>query len=149
MGSDQLYQIALRMRELKQMNKTFGGVCLFWDPAQLKPVFQRFVSKKPCSEEYHLAYGDGSEPLWRSFRVIFLMENHRQGNDKTYAEILNRMRIGEQTKEDIGLLNHPDLKAKQSTFQNWNQISSRIYKKMDQYVTQDFQTYWNSRLEQE
>ena len=119
MGSDQLYQIDLRLRELKQMNKTFGGVsvCLFGDPAQLKPVRQRFVSDKPCSEEYHLAYGDGSESLWRSFRVIFLMENHRQGNHKTYAEILNRMRVGEQTKEDIELLktrvrpkNHPDLK---------------------------------------
>ena len=103
MGSDQLYQIDLRLRELKQMNKTFGGVsvCLFGDPAQLKPVRQRFVSDKPCSEEYHLAYGDGSESLWRSFKVIFLTENHRQGNDQTYAEILNRMRVGEHTKEEL------------------------------------------------
>ena len=46
------------------------------------------------------------------------MKNHRQGNDKPYADLLNRIRVGEQTKEDITLLktrvrsaNHPDLKT--------------------------------------
>ena len=49
--------------------------------------------------------------------MINLTENHRQGNDKTYAEILNRIRVGEQTIEDLDILrkrvrpkNHPDLK---------------------------------------
>ena len=90
---------------------------MFGDPAQLKPVRQRFVSDKPSSTEYHLAYGNGSDSLWRSFDGIFLVENHRQGNHKTYAEILNRMRVGKQTKADIAILktrvrpkNHPDLK---------------------------------------
>ena len=43
--------------------------------------------------------------------------NRRQGKDKPYAELLNRIRVGKQTKEDIALLktrvrpkNHPDLK---------------------------------------
>ena len=37
MKSDQLYQIDLRLRELKQNNKVFGGIaiCLLGDPAQL------------------------------------------------------------------------------------------------------------------
>ena len=77
----------------------------------------RFIFDKPNSEEYKLAYGDGSESLWRSFNVIMLTENHRQGNDKTYGDLLNRIRIGDQTNEDMDLLrtrirpkNYPDLK---------------------------------------
>jgi hypothetical protein len=46
-----------------------------------------------------------------------LEENHRQGKDKTYAEVLNRIRTGDQTEEDINQLmkrvrpkGHADLK---------------------------------------
>ena len=114
-----LYRLDLRMKELKINNRPFGGVSVYLmgDPAQLKPVLGRFIFDKPNSEEYQLAYGDGTESLWRSFNVIMLTENHRQGNDKTYGDMLNRIRIGEQTNEDMELLrtrirpkNHPDLK---------------------------------------
>ena len=106
MKSDQLYQLNLRLRELKQNNKPFRGVCIFLlgDPAQLKPVKGRFSFDKPSCEDYHLAYGNGSDTLWRSFQVINLTENHRQGDDKIYADMLNRIRVGEHTREDIELL---------------------------------------------
>ena len=45
-----------------------------------------------------------------------LKENHRQEGDYEYADILNRIRLGKQTKEDINVLQsrvrpegHPDL----------------------------------------
>ena len=48
---------------------------------------------------------------------MILEVNHRQGDDKPYAELLNRIRVGRQTIEDIQLLRtrvrppkHPDLK---------------------------------------
>ena len=57
-----------------------------------------------------------SETHWHSFQVITLEENHRQGNDKSYADVLNRIRVGQQTDEDIKQLEsrvrpmgHPDL----------------------------------------
>ena len=101
--SDQLYKLDLRLRELKQINQVFRGVAVFLlgDPAQLPPVREREAHEKPSSSEYHLAYGDGSHSLWRSFNTIVLTENHRQGNYKTYANILNKIRIGEQTEQDI------------------------------------------------
>ena len=104
MKSYQLYQLDLRLRELKQNNRPFGGVAVFLlgDPAQLKPVKGRFSFDQPSCSDFHLAYQ--SESLWRSFQVIRLTENHRQGNDKTYAEILNRVRVGEQTNEDVEIL---------------------------------------------
>ena len=49
--------------------------------------------------------------------MVNLSENHRQGNDKEYGDWLNRMMIGEETKEDLDLLQtrirppyHHDLK---------------------------------------
>ena len=38
------------------------------------------------------------------FECINLEINHRQGEDKEYADILNRIRIGEETSEDISIL---------------------------------------------
>ena len=123
MKSDQLYQLDLRLRELKQNNKTFGGVALFLlgDPAQLKPVKGRFSFDKPICEDYHLAYGDGSDTLWRSFKVINFPENHRQGNDKKYADMLNKIRVGDQTREDMELL------RKRVRPKNYSDLQNALY----------------------
>ena len=106
MKSDILYRIHLRLREVTQISKDFGvvAVFLFGDPAQLKPVLGSYIFEAPNCPDYKLAYGDGSESLWRSFEVINLEENHRQGKDKVYADMLNRMRLGKQRKEDIKIL---------------------------------------------
>ena len=52
------------------------------------------------------------------FKSLILETNHRQGNDKAYADLLNRVRVGNQRNDDIELLrtrvrpsNHKDLKA--------------------------------------
>ena len=56
------------------------------------------------------------DSLWRSFTILNLTHNHRQGEDRSYAEILNRIRVGEQTEDDKIILDrrvrhedHPDL----------------------------------------
>ena len=41
------------------------------------------------------------DPLWQKFECINLEINHRQGEDKEYANILNRIRTGDQTADDI------------------------------------------------
>ena len=121
MKADILYRIHLRLKEITQINKDFGGVSvfLFGDPVQLKPVRGSYIFDEPNCPDYKLAYGDGSDSLWRSFEVINLEENHRQGKDKIYADMLNRIRINKQTKEDLDILKtrvrpkgHPDLKSR-------------------------------------
>ena len=42
--------------------------------------------------------------LWHNFQVVNLKTNHRQGEDKQYADMLNRFRVGAQTTEDVDLL---------------------------------------------
>ena len=112
--ADILYRIHLRLREVTQINEDFGGVTifLFGDPLRGSYVFD-----EPNCLDYKLAYGDGSDSLWRRFDVIKLEENHRQGQDKVYADMLNRIRLNKQTEEDRKKLktrerskDHPDLK---------------------------------------
>merc|ERR1711923_604517 len=38
------------------------------------------------------------------FSSVLLEKNHRQGKDKDYADLLNRIRVGEHTEEDMEML---------------------------------------------
>ena len=44
-------------------------------------------------------------PLWQKLSPIILKTNHRQGDDKVYADICNRLRVGTLTDSDIATLN--------------------------------------------
>ena len=102
--SDMQFQLDLRLREVKMNDTVFGGVSLFvfGDIMQMRPVMGNYIFQKPTSKDYELAYLQGKH--WQSFKIINLEENHRQGNDREYADVLNRIRIGEQTESDIELL---------------------------------------------
>ena len=115
--ADQLYQLDMRLREVTQKpNKLFGQVAVFafGDMLQLRPCQARYIFQEPRCEDYHLSYH--SRTHWQSFEAINLEENHRQDSDKSYAEILNRIRIGQVLEEDLDILRtrvrplgHPDL----------------------------------------
>ena len=115
--ADMLYQLDLRLKELKQrQDLPFGGVgiFLFGDILQLRPVRARYIFEEPQNESFALAYL--VEPLWKKFDIVMLRTNHRQGEDKEYADILNRLRIGTVEDEDLRKLeervlsiNHPDI----------------------------------------
>ena len=115
--SDQQFQLDKRLREVTQKtNQLFGNVSVFYvgDIMQLKPCKGRYIFDQPINPDYLIDYQLGSH--WQSFEVIMLEKNHRQGDDKVYADMLNRFRIGEQTEDDMKKLqervrprNHPDL----------------------------------------
>ena len=117
--SDLLFQLDLRLREITQKkNKLFGGITVifFGDIMQLRPCKGSFIFDAPTCKDYLVTYLCRSH--WCSFDVIMLEENHRQGSDREYAEVLNRIRVGKQTSTDIELLrtrirpdNHPDLQG--------------------------------------
>ena len=114
--ADMLYQLDLRLREIKESEVPMGGVALFFfgDILQLRPVMARWIMEKPEHDHFQISYT--LDPLWQKADVILLVKNHRQESDKQYADLLNRVRIGEQNDEDIELLKtrvrqdgHPDL----------------------------------------
>ena len=114
--SDMLYQLDLRLQEITQKYIPFGGISIFvfGDLMQLKPVMGNYIFEEPRHEDYvqtHLA-----NPRWKMFECLVLEKNHRQGKDKTYADLLNRVRVGEHTEDDLKILrervrphNHRDI----------------------------------------
>ena len=116
--SDMLYQLDLKLQELKErVGVPFGGVAIldFGDILQLRPVLGSFAFEKPKNPEFHATFHLHNR--WEMFSVLNLEVNHRQGEDKPYAEMLNRIRIGKMTQDDIAKLktrvrpkSHSDLK---------------------------------------
>ena len=102
--ADQLYQIDQRLQEIKQNRLPFGGVSivLSGDLYQLPPVKAKQIFEAPKNEKYKECYEMNS--LWDMFECIELTHNHRQAEDWEYAEMLNRIRVGKQTEEDMKLL---------------------------------------------
>ena len=99
-------------------NSLFGNISLFCfgDVCQLKPVLGRSIWSTPRSEEYLQAFTIDS--YWEKFAVVSLVENHRQNEDRQYADLLNWVRVGLQTEEDLSKLQervrpeeHSDLKG--------------------------------------
>ena len=75
----------------------------------------RYIFEEPKGLEFKLAFA--VNPHWERFRIVNLEENHRQGADKSYADVLNRIRVDKQTDEDMEMLqkrvrpkNHKDMK---------------------------------------
>ena len=118
--SDMLYQLYYKLQEIKNKhNIDFGGVAVFafGDLFQLKPVMGRQVFDRPTSEsflDHHL-----TDPLWEKFEIVNLETNHRQGKDRDFADMLNRLRVVEQDQvtiedqitlhERVRKRGHPDL----------------------------------------
>ena len=103
-SADLFYRANMRLKELKRnSNSDFGGVAvvLCGDLMQLPPVHARWIFAEP-SERYVASWK--SHSLWEKFSPIVLTRNHRQGSDKNYGDILNRIRMKKQTVDDIKLL---------------------------------------------
>ena len=109
MKSDQLYQIHQRLCEIKENDEPFGkcSVILFGDLMQLKPVRGAYIFEKPKFEKYSQVFDVFN--LWEMFDSIELEQNHRQGDDMVYAEVLNRIRfktkIESLSENDLEVLN--------------------------------------------
>ena len=149
--ADMLYKIDLRLQEITQKQVPFGNVAVFvlGDLMQMKPISGRFIFLTPRNSQFHLT--SELDPLWYKFQCIDLEINHRQGEDKAYAETLNRIRIGEETSEDINILkekvrmkDHQDIKKEKDalyifgTNKEVNKINSQRLKNLKgkEYVIQ-------------
>ena len=116
--SDMLYDLDQRLQKITHKpHVPFGGVAIivFGDMMQLKPCKGKWIFQPPSSQTSNLLDLAGSS-LWPMFDCIDLEINHRQGEDGDYAELLNRVRVGRQTTQDLNLLRtrvrpagHPDL----------------------------------------
>ena len=103
-SADMLYNLDMKLREIKQCNKPMGNVACFFfgDMFQLRPVLARFIFEEPTDEDNKRCFH--ADNIWKKFEIITLEENHRQGEDKSYADLLNRVRKMKHTYDDIKIL---------------------------------------------
>ena len=110
--------LSFRLGEItNKRHLPYGGmaVIFFGDLCQLRPVYGKFIfTEGRCRDDETGA--SELAPLWDLFSTLTLEINHRQGEDKPYADMLNKIRREEQTEEDllplldrVRDLDHPDL----------------------------------------
>jgi hypothetical protein len=109
---DFLYNLHKRLMEIFDSKDDFGGrgLMLVGDLLQLPPVKAIPIFKKPKFGKNKILskmVDKDSNPigdLWGNCEVVVLKTNFRQGEGDPWTELLNRVRIGQATAEDIKLL---------------------------------------------
>ena len=111
-GFKMLNCINQRLKEVKQSPKPFGGISIIavGDLFQLKPVMDSYIFRTPGNGYLPLATN-----LWQELFYMFeLTEIMRQADNKPFAELLNRLREGNHTSEDIRCLQKRQLQMEPS-----------------------------------
>jgi hypothetical protein len=119
-SSNQLYQINDRLRAINgvvEPDVFYGGFLTFWfgDLRQLNPV----AAPRPYANASTKVVGAAAAGihLWRDLmRLTELTIIERQKGDQAFAELLNRVRVGKHTDEDVEvlssrLLSRPEMAA--------------------------------------
>ena len=105
-SSDMLYTIHMRLKEIfnTPLTDLFANlnVILVSDLLQIPPVQGSLVFKTPLNLKYQ-ANKDNLE-MWDSFQPMILTHNHRQGEEKEWADALNVFLVGLVTEKGEALL---------------------------------------------
>ena len=97
-----LVAVHQRLCEIFATDDIFGGVNVIavGDLYQLSPVNGHYIFSSAKVQSRRL-----SSHLWKDFfSMIELEDNIRQHNDQSFSSLLNRIRIGDHTQEDIAIL---------------------------------------------
>lgn len=92
----------------RRNNKFMGGIQLILtgDTLQLLPIFNQNPDRFKTPEDTRLIVESQlfNNTFKKNDNIIILKENKRQTSDTLYAKLLSRLRVGEQTPEDIQIL---------------------------------------------
>ena len=109
-GSGMFTFLNLRLQQIMSTPKPFGGLNLITvgDLFQLKPVFDKWIFENSKD-----AYSALATNIWQEHSKMYeLSEIMRQKDDREFAELLNRLREGKHTEQDIEVLKGRILKGK-------------------------------------
>ena len=112
MSPERLAHLHQRICEIKGLSfrdsnvELFAGlsVLLMGDLFQLPPVKARAIFELPNNP--YMAIQD----IWKQFKYTELIISERQKKDKTFADMLMRVRTGEQTQQDVQLLKQREVR---------------------------------------
>ena len=101
-SSDNLYNLNKRLREIFMSDELFGGraVLLVGDIMQLGPVRAAPIYRAPSTVDSRAMFSSDELNIWNNCQSVLLEKNFRQG-EGIWKQMLNRIRVGEQTEEDL------------------------------------------------
>ena len=104
-SADNLYNLHKRLQEIFVSQELFGGrsVLLVGDIMQLGPVKAAPIYREPKSIDSRAMFHSKELNLWNNCQSILLETNFRQG-EGAWTKMLNRIRIGQPTEENIKIL---------------------------------------------
>ena len=101
-GSGMFNFLNLQLQQIMGTQEPFGNISLVTvgDLFQLQPVFDKWIFEN-ADQGYALL----ATSQWQKYFTMYeLTQIMRQKDDKKYAELLNRLREGNHTKNDIASL---------------------------------------------
>ena len=120
-GDKSNYDLNKHLQLIMKNDTVYGGVSIFTvgDLLQLPPVKQH-----PIYSDKRSNYTSLAPHLWKdNFEIYELTEQVRQIEDPLFAELVNRVRTGEQTPDDLEIL-----KAMENTdTQNWPKHHVKLF----------------------
>ena len=102
-GGETFLQLNQRLQDIFENNDPFGNVSILavGDLLQLNPVGDRAIFQTSKANDITSL----SNNLWKELFYLHELETIvRQENDQPFAQLLKRLRLGQQTKEDINIL---------------------------------------------
>ena len=114
-GNQMLTFLFLRLQEIKGNKEPFGGVhvILVGDLFQLRPVGDVWIFENSSND-----YSSLAPNLWQAYFNMFeLTEIMRQKDDAQFAELLNRIREGKHTDQDLRLLKTRTISSESARYQ--------------------------------
>ena len=109
-GSGMFTFLNARLQQIMGKKELFGGISLITvgDLFQLKPVFDKWIFENSVIGYSALASNIGTE----NFTLFELTEIMRQKDDREFAELLNRLREGKHSEDDVAILEQRLLKVR-------------------------------------
>lgn len=105
LSADLFEKINLIYRHFRKSKEYFGGIQVFLtgDFLQTEAIFNDNTYN--IEQDKRLLFeSELFNEMFKDNNLIIFNQNHRQKNDTTYYNLLNRIRIGKHTQEDIDLL---------------------------------------------
>ncbi len=141
-GNRMFRDINLRLQEIKGNKRLFGGlnVIIFGDLYQLSPIMDGWVFEvlgmKPPNKKAKLQSVDPLAPnVWKeNFTCFELTQVMRQKDDQPFCELLNRLREGNQTDDDIKMLKDNCELPKNANLDEYMNIPHFYYKNHDRNI---------------
>ena len=108
-GSGMFNFLNARLQQIMGTKELFGGISLITvgDLFQLKPVFDKWIFENSA-----IGYSALASNIWTTnFTLFELTEIMRQKDDREFAELLNRLREGKHSEDDVAILKQRLLKV--------------------------------------